>query len=100
MTLLLLKLQLLQITHKLVDVSLALSFCDDFFVIIVSKSPRKFFVIHLGFVFAAAPQTSDLVGVMQFELPGHVTGPGNDDLFGRIHEQFKEKLPQLNWSAC
>ena len=37
---------------------------DDIFVIVVTKAPRKFFVVHFWFVFPDAPSPRNLVDIV------------------------------------
>lgn len=82
----------LQVTDEAVDVALARRLMDDVLVIVVAQSSAKLLIVHLGFVFALAPPSGDLVRVGQLEFPA-ISGPANDVLAGLICQKLQEKLP-------
>ena len=52
--------QRLEVADEPIDVTFPRRFGDDVFVVIVSKSSRKFFVIHFWFILTFSPSTGDL----------------------------------------
>lgn len=85
----------LEITNKSVDISLASSFQDDIFVVVISHGSRHLLIVHLWFILPVSPPGGDLVRIVHLELPS-VPSPGYEVLAGLVSQEFQEKLPQLD----
>lgn len=61
--------QRLQITNETINVTFSSSLMNNILVIIITKAPREFLVIHLRLVLPDSPTPGHFVGVRQFKLP-------------------------------
>ena len=84
----------LEVTDKLVNVSLPGNFANDALVVIVTEAPAQLLVVHARFVLPRAPLSSNLFGVIQFELP-LTPSPRDAVLVLPICQQLEEELPEL-----
>lgn len=84
---------------ELVGVSFAVNFCHDVLVVIVTKRPTHFVVIHVRFALALSPTTSHFVRISHFEFTRR-TFPRNTWGITGVGQQFEQELPQLNLSAA
>ena len=85
----------LKVTDKLVHVSLPRDFANDALVVIVTETSTQLLVVHARFVLPRAPLPSNLLGVIQFELP-LAACPRDAVLVFPVCQQLKEELPELN----
>ena len=90
--------KILNITHELVNISLASCLDQDVLVIIISETPRHLLIVHLWFILALSPSDGHLIRVNHSELPP-IASPADDVLTVLVTEQLQQELPQLDGTS-
>ena len=73
---------------KLVGITLSVNFCHYVLVVIVTKRPTEFVVVHVRFIFALSPPSSNLIRVDQLEFTV-VSFPCNAVAVVRIRQKLQ-----------
>lgn len=82
----------LQIADETINVTLASSLMNNILVVIITQSPRQFFIVHLRLVLPDAPSSGHLVRIGQLEFPA-VPCPRYESLARLVGQQFQKELP-------
>lgn len=83
---------------KLVGISLAVYFCHDVLVIVVSQCTAQLIVVHVRLGFALAPASGNFIRIRKLELPV-CAFPCDAVRVGTIGEELQEELPELDLST-